>query len=384
MLEPHLPRSHPHRWLQFRLRSLLAVMLLAAITAGMTARYRAHRDYLRRQQAALDLLKSRIGLTVTPEATELIVPWGFDEDELRYLAYLPRLQRLSISGTEFRDRGTRHLARLNHLRELEIYAVSLSDDALEDLTELPRLERLHLSAQISREGVLLVSRMTQLQALALNLPPDADTGPLRQLQELESLRLMAGNTLRDGDLEFLADMPRLQAFWLQCSIEGDVLSALRHVPQLTELRLQANQLGNLDLEFIRGHIQLRHLTLESNSGNDINDEGLRYLERMADLRYLNLSHCRRLTDDGLARLDRLHKLQTLRLRWTGVTDRGLPRLARLAQLERLYLHSTNVTPAGLQPLAAFPRLQYLELPAPWDQETVATVQKQLPNVTLDQ
>jgi hypothetical protein len=275
------------------------------------------------------------------------------------------------------------LARLTNLKELEIYAVRLTDGSLVDLTELSRLERLHLSAQISREGLPIVTRMTQLKALALYLPQDANTEPLRQLTRLESLRLMAGNTVLGGDLEFLADMPRLKTFWLQCSIEGDVLSSLRHVPQLTELRLQANQLANQDLEFLREHTRLRHLTLESNSGNDINDDGLRCLENMTDLRYLNLSHCRQVTDEGLARLARLQNLKTLRLRWTGVTDRGLPRLAGLARLERLSLHSTSVTPVGLQPLAAFPRLRYLELPARWDQETVVKVQEQLPKVMLE-
>jgi hypothetical protein len=378
MAEPQSPPPHPHRWLQYRLRTLLAAMLLVAIGA----RFLSHRDYLRRQQEAIYNLNGRVGMPVTADAAELTVPWGFDEDELRYLAYLPRLRRLSITGTDFTNGGTSHLARLTSLRELEIYAVRLSDDALLDLTQLSRLERFHLSAQISRDGVPIVARMTQLRELALYLPPDADTKPLRTMAQLESLRFMAGNTMRGGDLEFLAEMPRLKTFWLQCSVEGDVLSSLRHVPQLTELRLQANQLRNEDLEHIRGHTRLRHLTLESNSGNYINNDGLQCLEQMTDLRFLNVSNCRQITDGGLASVVRLRNLKTLWLRRTGVTDRGLARLAGLQKLERLNLHGTSVTPEGLQLLADFPALRHVELPARWPKETISGLRQQLPGIEI--
>ena len=356
-------RRHPHRWLQFRLRTLLAVMLVAAIGAGMLASHLARLEFKRRQAEALSILSGRMGSKVLVDATELELPYGFDEKELRYVTFLPRLRRLSTTGTDL-DRGSlRHLTKLPELRELELSNANLTEAGLLQLTELRRLERLDLlGTHISQQGLENLCRMEQLKSLVLHLPQNAGTDPLRQLTQLEYLRLAAGNTVGGHDLEFLAAMPHLKTFWLQCSIQGDVLASLRHVPHLTELRLQANQLTDRDLQHFRNHAELRHLTLESNSGNFVTDAGLHHLDRMKRLQFLNLSHCRGITDLGVERLAQFHNPRTLRLRGTGATDRSVPHLAKMTRIENLDLRQTNVTAAGLEQIVKLPRLRTLGMP----------------------
>jgi len=273
---------------------------------------------------------------------------------------------------------------LPELRELEIHNSTLTESGLEQVVQLDRLERLSLlGTRVSPEGLTNICRMNRLKSLVMHLPERANSEQLCRLTQLERLRLAAGNTLGGDDLEFLADMPRLRVFWLQCSVEGNVLAALRQVPQLTELRLQANQLTDHDLEHIKNHILLQHLTLESNSGNFVSDDGLSCLARLTELRFLNVSNCRGITDRGLQKIDHLRKLRTLRLNSTSVTDQGLPHLAGLTQLENLSLRSTSITPPGLKQLGALLRIRKLTLPAAVDAETRTDLQQQFSQAVID-
>jgi Leucine-rich repeat (LRR) protein len=330
------------------------------------------------------VLSARLGSKVALDVTELKLPGGMDEAELRHVACLTRLERLSISGCYLSSNGVRYLAQLPELRELEIENTTLSEAGLARISELDQLEKLNLlGTHVSHEGLQNVCRMPQLKSLVIHLPRDASYGHLRHLSRLEYLRLAAGNTLGSGDLEFLSAMPRLRVFWLQCSVESDVLAALRHVPQLVELRLQANQLTDRDLQYFRNHTSLRHLTIESNSGNAVSDAGLTHLTRLTNLRFLNVSNCRSISDYGLSRLAHLRNLRTLRLARTSITDEGLAHLQGLAKLERLNLGGTGVTPQGLEHLRSLPSLRNLGLPSRLDPGTKFELQQRFPQTTLE-
>lgn len=67
------------------------------------------------------------------------------------------------------------------------------------------------------------------------------------------------------------------------------------------------------------------------------------------------------TDQGLARLERLPALQKLALDGTRITDAGLASLQKVPSLMELSLNSTGVTSTGLTQLAALPALKRLEL-----------------------
>ena len=383
MAEPAIRRPHPHRWLQFRLRSLLAVMLLAATGAGITAHFLARWDFERRQGEALALLSGRVGSPITLDMTELKIPGAIEDVELRHVAFLPRLRRLSIEGSTLSDKGLRYLTLLPELRELEIQDSTLSESGLAQIGELNHLERLNLlGTSVSREGLRSICRMEQLKSLVIHLPENANCGQLGLLSRLESLRLAAGNTLVSGDLEFLANLPRLRTFWLQCSIKGDVLNSLQRALPLTELRLQANQLTDRDLTYIQDHTSLRHLTLEANSGNFVTEAGLANLARLTELRFLNLSNCRDITDDGLRQLRHLRRLKTLRLSSTRISDDGLPLLAEFPNLENLNVDASNITAAGLLCLEPLPKLRSVDVPSHWTQQDWLDIQQCFPQVQL--
>jgi Leucine-rich repeat (LRR) protein len=231
------------------------------------------------------------------------------------------------------------------------------------LGSLQRLEKLDLTGTpLTAEDLELVARLKRLEALVIRPPQDrAAWQHLGQLTRLQRLRIPAGGTLKPGDLRFLANMPQLRTFWLQSSIEGDVLADLAHVPQLTELRLQANHLRDSDLRYVAGHTQLRHLTLEGNSGNYVTDKGLAVIANFRELSFLNISNCRSVTDCGLAHVSGLRYLRTVRLSGTGVTNEGLAHLSGLTRLVNLHVDRTAVTPEGLKQLGPRPDLRTLRI-----------------------
>jgi YHS domain-containing protein len=78
---------------------------------------------------------------------------------------------------------------------------------------------------------------------------------------------------------------------------------------------------------------------------DITDEGLAHLSDLTRLERINLSQTK-ITDQGLRSLKAITELRVLNLFGTAVTDAGLDSLSSHPHLERLYLWGTKVTPAA--------------------------------------
>ena len=77
----------------------------------------------------------------------------------------------------------------------------------------------------------------------------------------------------------------------------------------------------------------------------VTDAGLAHIEKLSDLKHLDLSGTH-ITDAGLSRLHALTNLQSLYLGSTYVTDVGLKHLEGLVKLRTLILIGTTVTFEG--------------------------------------
>ncbi len=94
--------------------------------------------------------------------------------------------------------------------------------------------------------------------------------------------------------------------------------------------------------------------------NWLTDAGLVHLSGLANLRELNLRRTQ-VTDPGLAHLKGLTRLSKLDLSRTQVTDAGLKHLQALTGLGELYLQGTQVSDAGLKHLEGLTGLRELHL-----------------------
>jgi hypothetical protein len=97
--------------------------------------------------------------------------------------------------------------------------------------------------------------------------------------------------------------------------------------------------------------------------NQMTDQGLAHLQALTSLQSLNLSWCKQITDQGLVHLQALTSLQSLGLSWCEkITDQGLKHLQALASLQSLDLSCCNqITDQGLKHLQALVCLQSLNL-----------------------
>ena len=91
----------------------------------------------------------------------------------------------------------------------------------------------------------------------------------------------------------------------------------------------------------------------------VTDRDMEPLEKLRQLRSLDLAGCRRVTGAGLAHIEGLRGLEDLSLTNTAIADAGLVHLHRLSRLRRLNLCGTAVTDAGLEYLQGLAQLEEL-------------------------
>ena len=119
------------------------------------------------------------------------------------------------------------------------------------------------------------------------------------------------------------------------------------------------------------------------SGAPITDDGLGHLRTLTRLEVLSLSQTP-ITDAGLEHLKTLERLESLDLRGVPITDAGLKHLESLTRLEFLSIMQTPITDAGLEHLKTLKRLKYLGL---WGtqvtNEGVWELQQALPDVEIN-
>ncbi|MBI3864937.1 MAG: hypothetical protein HY290_23930, partial [Planctomycetia bacterium] len=115
------------------------------------------------------------------------------------------------------------------------------------------------------------------------------------------------------------------------------------------------RVNNENLKTLIGLTHLRELILEDLT---ITDDALDVLAEFPELKLLSLSGSRKLTDDGMRRLARLTKLESLYVGYAQITDAGLESLDALTNLKELRAQQLNMSGTSLR---HFPRLKILAL-----------------------
>jgi hypothetical protein len=176
--QPELPRCR-RRWHQYRLRTLLVVMLLASI--GMSW-FAVKLQRARRQREAVEAI-TKLGGTVAydyffdpSDGGRLVKPkppapaWmrGLLGEEffadvvyvsvkndaaLEQIRELPQVRYLVVRTTQVTDDGLRNLQATSQLRSLWIADTSVTDAGLEHLACLTQLQVLFFSGSITDAGV---------------------------------------------------------------------------------------------------------------------------------------------------------------------------------------------------------------------------------------
>lgn len=144
-----------------------------------------------------------------------------------------------------------------------------------------------------------------------------------------------------------------------CAISDDGLRVLGRLPELSHIQLH----GKIDVtdDGVAALAPLSKLEVLILPDSQIKGAGLRTMTGFVELRALSLARAP-LDDRGLAEIAKLNQLQQLDLSGISLTDRGLAEfVGKLPWLTRLDLSYSSVTDTGLLSLQGRPRLRELNV-----------------------
>lgn len=181
------------------------------------------------------------------EHIDLALCFGVDDESIKNLEGLVRLNHLQLNGTDITNEGLKHLSRLVSLDYLGLKSTSVTDDGLAHLASLPNLTRINLmDTQVTDHGFSHLQDVTTLTKLYLsdtNLGDDA----IPYFEKFENLQVleMAKTRLSDEGLRRLAARQTLEALYLSgTNITDDGVPHLLLMRNLRILDIKGIQLSD--------------------------------------------------------------------------------------------------------------------------------------------
>jgi len=318
-----LKSGRVRRLVQWQLRTLLALTTLLAIALAL---YMHWIDPYRVQFNARNQLEGIGGQVETAEAEP---PWmvhvvgadrfhrvveyrlrgsQMDDAQIAPLVDLPHLQRLYLSSTSVGDHGARYISHLKDLRRMSLWRTRLTDAGMPFIAQCSSLRVLDFhTTSVTDEGLAALSSLKNLRQLTLGGPIcGTHLHVLAKLPRLARLDLRR-TAVNFDELQQLAGSP-LEQLWIADHLPARTAKPLGALPRLRDFHGQI--LG-------------------------ADDEAARLLAQCVDLRCINLKGYR-LTDDGVAHLSSLSRLESIQL-IGDLTDRTLLLLRPMRHLKQVTL-----------------------------------------------
>lgn len=235
----------------------------------------------------------------------------------------------------------RILLELPELKVVLLHGSMVNDETLRVVAQIPKLRVLHLIASensaATGRGLEELAAAKHLESLALEgdwITNETITG-IRPLRSLKSLHVRYAPHLSANMFASVAEMRQLRELQFsrvpQLSDEG-----AEHLARLPNLRV-----------FIAG-------------GTSLSDATLTHVAKLPNLELLDVSHSQ-VSDAGMQHLMGQQKLLKLNASYTNVSDASLPVFARFPRLKILGLSNTAITDAGAPIIASMPQLESLDL-----------------------
>ncbi|QDT12154.1 SUMF1/EgtB/PvdO family nonheme iron enzyme [Stieleria marina] len=258
--------------------------------------------------------------------------------------------------------------------------------AIGDLDEPIDIE-VNARGNLTGQHIQKLTRAKHLTGLILsgtgNGITDADLAPLADKPEIQLLQITGTVGLSDKMMTCLSGMNQLRSI----NLHGDGITdaGLKHLPELAEiesLHVPGTQATGAVLKKVASQrltdFQCRHFTdddfllLRSSAktlkslhlSGPITDAGLQQIVHFKQLRLLSLSDCPHLTDDGLAIIGKLPRIETLRLQGTNAGDLTINAVASNNWLSEIRIGSESLTNHGIMQLSEMTGLRRVEIDGP--------------------
>ncbi|MBL7152355.1 MAG: hypothetical protein ISS79_01460 [Phycisphaerae bacterium] len=299
---------------------------------------------------------------------------GASPDDASILAGMEQLE--SVDGIALNSRNMKALAGLSNLKSLGLkldapvnvsagnpgsmlsalksFVADPVGNPVARLDALKSLEKLHIGGWSGRAKCFGDEELALLESLSglkdLSIPVDgltdrglASIGKLKQLESLHLMGMGKNNRLSNRGLNHLNGLSNLRKLsmnmqskvWLG---DDDTPLDLSGLTNLKNITLISIRLKGSDWAFLANQNDLKDLWL--NNCGVCPEDGLRYIKDLPKLKHLDLQTVDCTEGDGLAILDGLKKLGSIRM-IGHVTDRALGRLPSLPSV-RLFDVETDV------------------------------------------
>jgi hypothetical protein len=267
--------------------------------------------------------------------------------DLAHLEAFPELEQLSlIAMSNITSHGMVHLRHCKKLRILQLEHMRRIDDAaLEHVALLPQLRELRLwMTSVGDAGLGKIPHLVELQVLDLGFTKVTDdgVGHLGNCVKLKEV-VLVGTRVSDRCMSTVArwkDLEYLAIYETQISDDG--VLQLTGMKRLHTLKLPA-AIGDRGFQHICG---FRNLAVLWANDTAVTDQGLAGLKKLPKLEWLILSDTA-IDGSGLRHLVGCQELRKLRLDGTRITDATLLELKPLQRLEVLDLSGTKISDEGL-------------------------------------
>lgn len=273
---------------------------------------------------------------------------------LQDLAGMEHLTTLRMGGSKaLTDSGLRWLASLPRLRHLDLSGTAVTDRGLEALGTLPVLESVSLAwTSVSDAGVAHLGHCERLQGVDLQGTATGD-GALRALAGKANLgQVRTGNHVSDAGLALLHDFPVFKR-WQGGEPEMDLLS-YDAGPNYLFLRGPFTDRGMARLAGLDG---LFALNLDSTDLN-VTSAGLAPLVTLPNLGWLAFAA----TDESMPCIAAMPRLRFLGCQDTVAGDDGFVALSRSRSIEHIWgRRCHNLRTRGFKALAEMPALRALSV-----------------------
>jgi hypothetical protein len=270
---------------------------------------------------------------------------------VRFLARMPRLQYLDLTGTGISDRGMEILAQLKELKTIRLSWTQITDTGAAHLESCDGLERLDLTATHTGDGTLktLVGKR-HLRHLMTGVKV-TDTG-LKWLHQFPVFKTWQGGEHKMALLDYEAGPNYLG---LRGKFTDRGIADLAGLDGLFALNVDDSKLA-ITTACLASIVNLPNLGWLA---FDAKDDAMPYIAAMPKLRFLM---CQDTTagDDGFVALSASKSIEYIwGRRCYNLRARGFRALAQMARLRALAVSCKNVDERGLSALPEFPVLREL-------------------------
>lgn len=230
-------------------------------------------------------------------------------------------------------------------------------DAKDVAAAKKRLTELGSVAKMTMEG----DKLVEIVISEGSKITDEDLALFNKLSDLRKLQILNCRSLNNESVSKILGLKNLKSLSLTNTVLDDsaVAAIVKAYPELVELDLSSN--SNMSSGVLKTISELGKLQQLSLLQNRLNDISTLRLNKLQDLRVLDLRGNMEAGDMTMDVLGGLPKLKALKHRSTAVTDYGMELLSKNETLENMLIQDFGITDQSGQHLAKLGKLSQLEI-----------------------